>query len=238
MRLVTPSSTLEQRYWSHVQSGTADECWPWTAHCNKLGYGKVWVGYDAQGRVVMESAHRVAWMLKHGDWPGDLHVRHTCDNPPCQNPAHLIVGNHQDNMRDMADRGRAAHIIGERHGLAKLTEEAVRDIVTMRDQGHTLKSIANSYGVHFETVRSILVGQTWSETTGLPRIHRLAPVPRRNADRRGEKNNSAKLTEADIRAIRAMKARGKRQHEVAAAFGVGQTAVSRILSGKSWGHIT
>lgn len=33
-------------------------------------------------------------------------VRHSCDNPPCCNPAHLLVGTAAQNAQDMAERGR------------------------------------------------------------------------------------------------------------------------------------
>lgn len=34
-------------------------------------------------------------------------VRHTCDNSRCVNHDHLVIGSQQDNMDDMAMRGRA-----------------------------------------------------------------------------------------------------------------------------------
>jgi hypothetical protein len=39
--------------------------------------------------------------------PGQV-IRHTCDNPPCVNPLHLMVGTQRDNSQDMAQRGRAS----------------------------------------------------------------------------------------------------------------------------------
>ena len=56
-------------------------------------------------------------------------------------------------------------------------------------------------------------------------------------DPRGEKNGMSRFTERDILSIRAMLRNGLTQSSVAKAFGTDQGTVSRIASGKSWGHV-
>jgi hypothetical protein len=45
-------------------------------------------------------------MLGGVDVPNDRVVMHSCDNPPCVNPAHLRVGTQLENMRDAKSKGR------------------------------------------------------------------------------------------------------------------------------------
>ncbi|MGH0033016.1 MAG: HNH endonuclease [Myxococcota bacterium] len=53
-------------------------------------------------------AHRIAWGLANGADPGDAHVLHRCDNPPCVNPAHLFLGDAAANAQDRHQKGRSA----------------------------------------------------------------------------------------------------------------------------------
>lgn len=96
------------RFWERVAVGAPDECWEWKGSLVPSGYGSV----RSKGRVV--GAHRKAYEDAHGPIPGGLLVRHTCDNPPCCNPAHLIVGTAADNARDRTVRGRH-HTSGQTH---------------------------------------------------------------------------------------------------------------------------
>lgn len=50
----------------------------------------------------------------------------------------------------------------------------------------------------------------------------------------GERHGNAKLTEADVRAIKAMSGAHR---DIAAKFGVAQTTISKIKAGKAWRHI-
>ena len=51
-------------------------------------------------------AHRVSYLLFVGPLIPGLEVRHTCDFRRCVMPDHLLQGTHQENMDDMAARGR------------------------------------------------------------------------------------------------------------------------------------
>ena len=89
-------------FWTNVdRSAGPDGCWPWTGPVrNATGYGCFRV--DGKPRV----AHR--WLL--GElrgaplaWPTEEGC-HTCDNPPCCNPAHLYIGDHSSNALDAIER--------------------------------------------------------------------------------------------------------------------------------------
>jgi hypothetical protein len=74
------------------------ECIEWSFGLNSHGYGQVWVGGRLRG------VHRLVYFICHGYYPPV--VRHTCDNPACYNPEHLIGGTHMENSQDMVNRGR------------------------------------------------------------------------------------------------------------------------------------
>jgi HNH endonuclease len=150
---------LEERYWAKVDVRGPDECWPWTG-VNVRGYGRIYLSEGPGGVKVRGCAHRVGWEIANGRSlaPG-LVVRHRCDNPPCQNPAHLELGTHADNMRDMAIRNRAAK--GERNGWSKLTEDDTRQILALLRDGQRQTDIARIFGVNSRTVNAIARGVNW-----------------------------------------------------------------------------
>lgn len=96
---------LADRLRAGVDVGTPDECWEWTKARHPQGHGQLASGIRPRHIVY---AHRVAWELANGRAlkRGEV-VRHRCDNPPCCNPAHLLVGTQADNVADMIERGRA-----------------------------------------------------------------------------------------------------------------------------------
>jgi hypothetical protein len=160
---------MDQRLIDRVdRSGGPEACWPWTGCHNGYGYGVLSVNNRMKG------AHRLAYEAAKGPIPKGLSVCHTCDNPPCCNPAHLFVGSHKDNGLDMARKERGAR--------NKLTGEQAKAI---RADPRTTKEIAPDYGVHWSNIAAIKAGRTW--------VHLDGATPR------GPK---AKITEDQVRAIR------------------------------------
>jgi hypothetical protein len=125
------------KFWPRVQKGMRDACWEYTGSIGSNGYGL----FSHAGRTYR--AHRLAWMLTHGPIPEGLYVCHTCDNRPCVNPAHLFLGTHTDNVRDMVAKGRNVCPAGERNGFAKFTDAQVAAI---RADHRSNRPIAREYG--------------------------------------------------------------------------------------------
>jgi hypothetical protein len=80
---------------------TESGCVEYQGYRNENGYGQVRVGRGPLLRV-----HRLLYEEEHGPIPEGHVVRHACDNPPCCNLDHLVLGTQTDNMADMNQRGR------------------------------------------------------------------------------------------------------------------------------------
>lgn len=101
--LVTEKAKL---FWSRVQKVDDEKsCWPWVGGwTDEYGRGR----WRLDGKSMISS--RAALILSKGPPPEsleELHACHTCDNPPCCRPEHLFWGTREQNMKDMASKGRA-----------------------------------------------------------------------------------------------------------------------------------
>ena len=125
-----------------------DSCWEWQGPMNVTGYGRVCYG----GQV--RYAHRVVAEMKYGKLPPGIVARHTCDNRPCVNPAHIMTGTQRDNVHDMRwGRSKARN--------AKLTEH---DVMKMRDlysSGVGITRLADMYDLHWTHARRVVTRRSW-----------------------------------------------------------------------------
>lgn len=155
---------LTTPFWEKVAIKGDEDCWEWQGGKDRDGYGTL-----RCGRALVR-APRVALGLATGREPDHLHALHSCDNPPCCNPAHLRWGTPKENATDKVERGRCktGNQSGANNGAAKLTEEQVAQIVRMMQAGRSNKQIASEMPVSDSTVSLIRVGKMWrSQTSAL-----------------------------------------------------------------------
>ena len=149
-------------FWEFVQKGAPDACWPWTKRKDGGGYG-VYRRVRA-GQTYTWKAHRLAWEFANGKpVPEGLGVLHSCNNPPCCNPAHLRAGTHRENMNDRDTAGRQGDHRGEANGRAKLTAAQVLEIrAEWARGGRTKRGLASRYGVTDVAIGKLLRGENWA----------------------------------------------------------------------------
>lgn len=225
------AANVSDRFWSKVGNERGNGCWEWAAWKDKDGYGAMKL--RSEGLALMARAHRISYVLHHGEIPDGLIVRHRCDNPSCVNPSHLLLGTTAENMADKVRRGRLPNQRGERNPANKLNDEAVRQIIAVlsRPDPPTQKEIANQFGISQMTVSLIRQGKVWSHIERPGRLNH-ASMPK------GETHKLSKLHDEDIRYIRRLVAAGYSQQFVGNLFGVNQVTISCIALGKTWTHVT
>jgi hypothetical protein len=152
-----PRPNTQGDFWMKVDIRHPDECWPWTACTNKLGYGLFRYGNRKQ-----HLSHRLALKFSGVDLPDDKCACHKCDNPSCCNPFHLFVGTNADNAADRHKKGRTKippRPLGSRHPLTKLTEEQV---LAMRAFSGTHREAGAAFGVTMGAAKAIRQRRNWS----------------------------------------------------------------------------
>lgn len=208
---LTPAQ--EARFWAKVNKagptmpGMDSACWVWTAGKSNKGYGAFFVSGKQLG------TNRVAWVLTNGQISQDsdqrsLFVCHRCDRRDCTNPAHLFLGTHIDNVRDMVAKGR--HAKGDSH--------ASRLYIERRPRGDG----------HYSRIHPERLSRGGSHYT------RLRP----EKVSRGQTNGNSKLTDAKVIDIRARyAASGVTMQSLADEFGVSLGLISHIITRRTWRHI-
>jgi hypothetical protein len=162
----TPLTEEERaRFWAKVdRAGGGDACWPWTGSRTPNGYGRLQLRSRATGAFTPTYAHRAALWVATGDEPRAF-VLHSCDNPPCVNPAHLREGTARDNSRDAAARGRMVLPdlrFGTLNRSARLDPDRVRMIRILRAAGTGVTALSRAFGVSTTAVKAILSRRTWA----------------------------------------------------------------------------
>lgn len=143
-------------FWSRCER--VGPCLVWRGALNGHGYGH----FTHEQQTI--ACHVYAYELTNGPITPGLFVLHSCDNPPCCEPAHLFQGTQAQNLADMCAKGRHATgygIKGSQHWCARLTEDEVREMRQLRRVGVILADLAVLYDVGISAVHSIVTYKTW-----------------------------------------------------------------------------
>lgn len=155
-----------RRFASHVHVNEAG-CWNWTssqAGGKKFHYSIFRPTLEPGDRNQVYG-HRFIFEVCFGVQLDEQVVRHSCDNSICVNPDHLVLGSHDDNMKDAVARDRTSH--GTRNSSAKLTEQDVPKVLAMRESGMFHEDIADVFKVSRGAITRLLLGKSWVRVSGI-----------------------------------------------------------------------
>jgi DNA invertase Pin-like site-specific DNA recombinase len=117
---------------------------------------------------------------------------------------------------------------GEGSSLSKLTDDFIRSAYHRVKNGEALNLVAKEIGVTGAALALALKGKTWKHL-GLPPLDIDLGC--------GERKGNAKLNTENVREIRRLRADGMTQREIAERFGITNSAVWGVLSGRTWYHV-
>lgn len=188
----------------------ANGCWEWTAAKYTNGYGQIKV---PKQRVQMV-AHRLSYLIHHGEIPNGQYVLHKCDNRCCVNPEHLWLGTKKDNSQDMVAKNR--HLFGERQAGHKLTEKHVRIVLELKKLGVKQIRIAEMLGMSNMQISRIVRAERWAH---------MQP------GKKWVKQRSF-VTQQMYEEVMRLHKLGESQYSIARKVHIGQSQVSRLIAGK------
>lgn len=138
------------RFFQRIKKSSSG-CWEWTKGRDTDGYGRFY------SRSLEETrAHRAAFKLFLGEIPNTLLVRHTCHNPSCCNPKHLMIGTSKDNAQDCVRAGRSG--TGFKNGRCKINKEELLYIISQKGKV-SAKKLAKYVSINSSQIYKIWNGE-------------------------------------------------------------------------------
>jgi hypothetical protein len=161
---------------AHSQPDPNSGCWLWDLALFRNGYGAV-------SRRSERLAHRMSYRAFRGEIPDGMFVCHRCDTRSCVNPAHLFLGTHSDNMRDMSAKGRhwlvknparsylngqkLQRAFGERKPNAIITAALAAQIRARHLAGERVCDLIRETGLNKNVVYKAAKGQSWRRAVAI-----------------------------------------------------------------------
>ena len=154
---------LASRLVKYTVMGEPDECWLWSGRISTGGYGNVTLPTEefsrtGGGALRTVTASRAVIILREGrELLRSEYALHSCDNPPCCNPAHLSMGSALENMGQKMERGRGGHT---RRRVRLSDAEVARMRFEYNECSADVPSLVLRFGVCYATALNIVKGRT------------------------------------------------------------------------------
>lgn len=145
-----------------------DDCLIWPFGRLKNGYACITIRSDTPSGFTTTSASRLMCKFANGDPPNNRYqAAHNCGRGKdgCVNPTHIRWATPKENNADKIAHGTTNK--GQRHGMAKLTDEQAAEILSLLKNGMVHRRIAERFDICAATVTNIKNGKSW---THIPRI--------------------------------------------------------------------
>jgi DNA invertase Pin-like site-specific DNA recombinase len=234
------------RFWRCVDRRNDMDCWNWLGPLNRSGYGlfSLW-SLEDRGKVII--AHRLSYELHNGPIPkgNGAHgtvIAHRCDNRRCVNPSHLFACTQAENLRDCLKKGRGNKAAGEKAGRAKLSEQAVKAIRKLIEEGTDRQKLSRAFGVTPQTISDIADLKSWARSSSAI----VGPLPLVKAERdysdckpnsgsfkpgsKGNPGPKPEMRTANYERIASLLESGMSQREIARVCGTTHPTVRRVAN--------
>lgn len=148
-------------YSRHVRGSRAKWKRPWHKigqRPNMKGYLIVTLFNDK--KKLVKTTHSLVLSAFRGPRPDGWQACHFPDQTKSNNNlANLRWGTRESNNQDSMQAG--THSYGSRHGNAKLTEDDVTKMRTLRRQGWTIRELKEMFSISYRHAYGILKGEWW-----------------------------------------------------------------------------
>lgn len=115
------------------------------------------------GKQVSVGLHRLVYLHFFGPIPPGLTINHKDGDPTNNRPDNLELATYAEQVRHSIQvlGNLPKEQRGEANDMAKLTVKAVREIRRRRAAGESLRSIGTDFGVSFQAISKICLGDRW-----------------------------------------------------------------------------
>lgn len=131
-------------------------------------------------------------------------------------------------------KGMWGKVCGEDHPYHKVTAAQVLEMRELYEAGGwTYKALAEKYGVSIRCVSQIMDGSSWKSVTGGIPVSEEKRIS-------GRIMSNSKLTKDDVIAIYTeyMNDDNVLQEDLSRRYGVSQSVISSIVTGRTWSKVT